>query len=417
MATDKYGNNYPATVCSLDIEEVQAPSASPSSSLSRGEDASVGTDAPSAGHVHVRKDRAEEVIVRAEVHFDAFRLQYNEILVANSREVEQALADDAAAEQSRAEYYGRGYQSSSSQKKYYAGPHSFHPQIRRLAPPTPGGSAAAHSKPLRYWLVPVMHHEQTSKRQTQAAGDAAQSAADEQATTSRHPSHKSFGTPFVVAISSAASFAEAHAAVVAEARRFVDTAAWQASVNPQGSAASVQTEGQLQPVVEAELPFRVVMADAKGAGIGSSRNPRKFQALPFELPRTHVGRICVGEVDDLKLDEKFILVWSDRRFYAKDQDHPNGLEGAAPEGSTQAGGQSPRRASMGRSPSEEEASALGLEGAEVMSIAGSLNRLFAPEKLPEDYKCDRCSAKGTCARQMSLWTLPDYLVIQIKRFE
>jgi hypothetical protein len=60
---------------------------------------------------------------------------------------------------------------------------------------------------------------------------------------------------------------------------------------------------------------------------------------------------------------------------------------------------------------------IGVPNADPMSLAGSLNRLMEPEKLPEDYKCQSCKAPGLCARQMTLWSLPDFLVIQVKRFQ
>ena len=159
---------------------------------------------------------------------------------------------------------------------------------------------------VRYTLVPVMHFEQVpaggSGDDVGVTPPAAPSkmAAALLAHKARRPVGESFGTPFVVAISNRATFADAYSAVVAEAQRFIRSAS---------------RSGKDQ------LPFRVAIANA--GSTGSARNPKKLQGFPFDFPPTHPGRICIGEVDDLKVDETFVLVWQDRkRDYADDQDRP-----------------------------------------------------------------------------------------------
>ena len=71
---------------------------------------------------------------------------------------------------------------------------------------------------------------------------------------------------------------------------------------------------------------------------------------------------------------------------------------------------------------ESVAEALGQRGSEQkrsderLTLEHCLGEYGNVETLSEDYKCDKCKAKGTTKTKVDIWRLPDILVIHMKRF-
>jgi len=382
FCTDSYGSTYQATVTDVRIKEVEADASSVDlmKQQSSAKDVSVSipaddavqspvvagnlsTSSPSTPKSKSQTQRVPNVLVAVDVHFDNFRLQYEETIMKTSNEL---LAQMEATHASR-----------------YARPESFHSQIKRA----PRNASRKDDVPTSR-IVRVMHHSVLGLE----IGDEASKDAEPVANLVR-ASEDSFGTPFVVAISTHATFAEAYATVVKEASRFVNWTLWRRD----------NTHHTFVDVHAQDYPFQVALADD---GSGSHRNLQQNYDLPFIVPSDHIGRISLNYIDNTKYSEKFVVLWSDRRYYNKAMDQPPPQVGNSECTEDVDGAQS-----------SKARRSIGVANADPMSIRGSLNRLVEPEKLPDDYKCDTCKEAGTCARQMTLWSLPDFLVIQIKRFQ
>ena len=450
IATDKYKNTYPATVIAMElllvredetrvslqdiVEEFTETSTNSEDSMSfvaEGEESMSKPPTPRAHAVVMLDDSREDdekhapdspkqvfptnrpqftykggmpnILVRVEVHFDTFRLQYNEFFEATSSDVTDDLVAEGLIQPPDANV--EEYDNDNDELP------SFHRAIQQV--PTEYGSPTnavrayynndrrrSPEPPPTYNLVSVLHYDTSSGAPP--------------ADSNGVP--MPFGTPFVVAVSRKATFADAFQAILSEARRFVEFGKW----------SKLRRQAPADSLGQHRLPFSIVVTNAGQAG--SKRNPKSKQAFAFKIPKNNCGRICLGKVDEASVAEIFALMWTHADCYNTNHDNvPNNTsdsenEEAVAEVDVGGGGGGAakfhlRAKSSGPRRKNSCKKKVGNPGADPMSISGSLNRLVEPEKLPGDYKCDSCKEPGTCARQMTLWSLPDFLVIQIKRFQ
>ena len=60
---------------------------------------------------------------------------------------------------------------------------------------------------------------------------------------------------------------------------------------------------------------------------------------------------------------------------------------------------------------------LGFAGRDAHSpLQSGLSNMLSPERLADDYKCDKCGHAGACTRRTTLLETPDVLVVHVARY-